>query len=106
VPRDRAHAGVVKDTPRMVVFGTANWVSDEGLNGNQANLRADLFSSCISWLREKASVGITIPPKTRKEYVLNVKTPEAISRMHFLPLGLMVLAVIGLGTGVWVVRRR
>jgi hypothetical protein len=104
-PRDMAHAGVTKDTPRMVVFGTASWISDDSLVGAQNAVRTDLFNSCVSWLREKASIGQEIPPKKRKEYDLGV-TQEQTDRLKWLPLGLLMLGIIGMGTGVWVVRRR
>ncbi len=47
-----------KETPRMVVFGDAGWVSNEALGapGNANNY--DLFASCLSWLRERPEVGV------------------------------------------------
>ncbi|MFO0925595.1 MAG: Gldg family protein [Gemmataceae bacterium] len=104
-PRDAAHAAMFKDTPRMVVFGAANWVTDDALAGGLGLQRIDLFNSCVAWLREKSSIGKTIEGKKRKEYELNVLQQDA-GRLTYLPLGLMVLGIIGLGTGVWVVRRR
>jgi hypothetical protein len=104
-PRDAAHAGMLKDTPRMVVFGNAGWITEESLAGGRGTLRMDLFNSCISWLREKSSIGQVIPPKKRKEYELGIPPQEA-NKLKYLPLALMMLGIIGLGTGVWVVRRR
>jgi hypothetical protein len=104
-PRDMAHAGLTKDTPRMVVFGSAGWISEESLVGGRGVSRMDLFNSCISWLREKASIGQVIPAKKRKEYDLNIP-PQDTDRLKWLPLSLMLLGIVGLGTGVWVVRRR
>jgi hypothetical protein len=106
LPRDRAHASLVKETPRLVVFGNADWVDDQALRGAKGQANYDLFTSCLSWLRERPTVGkTTIGPKERKVYDLNV--PEtARDRLLYLPLGLMVLAVLGIGCGVWVVRRR
>jgi hypothetical protein len=105
MPRDAAHSSQLKDTPRMVVFGSAGWVSDEGLEGGRGTLRADLFNSCVSWLREKSSVGAKIESKKRKEYDLII-APQDTGKVMYLPLGLLLLGVVGLGTGVWVVRRR
>jgi hypothetical protein len=67
----------------------------------------DLFRSCVSWLRGSPDIGKGNPDeqKRRKEYQLNV-APDNINRLKYLPLLLMILAVIALGTGVWVVRRR
>jgi hypothetical protein len=45
------------------------------------------------------------PGIKRKFYDLNV-TPDKVSRLKYLPVVLMTLVVIALGTGVWVVRRR
>jgi hypothetical protein len=105
MPRDAAHSSQLKDTPRMVVFGSSGWVSDESLEGGGGAVRMDLFSSCVSWLREKSSVGVKIEGKKRKEYDLNI-APQDTGKVMYLPLGLLLLGVVGLGTGVWVVRRR
>jgi hypothetical protein len=107
VPQDAAHAGVTKETtPRMVVFGNAAWLSDESLRQRgDGSSRLDLFNSCVSWLREKASIGQRIPPKERKEYDSGIPPQEAL-RLSLLPPALLLLGVVGLGTGVWVVRRR
>ena len=102
-PRDMAHSSLLKETPRMVVFGSADWINDEALNSRGAS-RMDLFNSCISWMREKASIGTTIPAKKRKEYEWNIPQQD-MRRLVWLPLGLMILGVVGLGAGVWVVRR-
>lgn len=105
MPRDMAHAGLQKDTPRMVVFGTAGWLANDVLEGARGRVNVDLFNSCVSWLREKSSLGVTIEGKKRKEYDPNLQSPDA-GRLLYLPLGLLLLGVVGLGTGVWVVRRR
>ena len=108
MPRDAAHAGAgkEKETPRMIVFGSASWLSDENLSGRQGTTGTELILSCISWLRDKsATTGITVEAKKRKEYKLGIE-PQGINRLKFLPSVLMMLAVLVLGTGVWIVRRR
>ncbi|MFO0877327.1 MAG: Gldg family protein [Gemmataceae bacterium] len=105
MPRDKDHSSQLKETPRMVVFGSSHWITDEGLQGGLGTLRQDLFQSCMSWLREKSSIGQKIEAKKRKEYEPNI-APQDAGKVMFLPLGLLLLGVIGLGTGVWVVRRR
>jgi hypothetical protein len=99
---------------RMVVFGDATWVSNAfmaagGREGGSARARnhLDLFTSSVNWLRGRADLG---PggwgeTKTRKEVVLNVKQDDVL-RVLMLPGALMILAIFGLGIGVWVVRRR
>jgi hypothetical protein len=106
MPRDAIHGGGGQDTPRMVVFGTSSWITDTGLSGRQGTLRTDLFNSCVSWLREEKALGTgDVPDKTRKEYELNVQ-PANFWRLVLLPMALMLMTVVALGTGVWVVRRR
>jgi hypothetical protein len=107
MPNDPQHAALRqgKGQPRMVVFGDAGWVSSGALGRPENQLNYDLFASCLSWLRERPNIGKVAEDKERKEYALTVPA-AAISRIEFLPLGLMALAVIGVGLGVWVVRRR
>jgi hypothetical protein len=108
VPNDFAHAGVDKDsTPRLVVFGSADWIKDDALNSGEGSTRMDLMNSCISWLRKKAAIGGKPPieGKERVKYQPNI-APQDLNRLLFLPLAMMLLAVVALGTGVWVVRRR
>jgi hypothetical protein len=104
MPDDAAHGGG-KEQPLMAVFGTASWVNDEGLSGRTGALRADLFSSTLSWLRGQGEMGKFVEDKTNQEYELTVP-PQNMARLKWLPLVLMVLTVAGLGIGVWVVRRR
>ena len=104
-PRDMAHAAINQETPRLVVFGSADWIKDDALNSGEGSTRVDLFNSCISWLREKGTMGETIKGKERVKYQPNI-APQDLNRLLFLPLAMMLLAVVALGTGVWVVRRR
>jgi hypothetical protein len=105
LPRDAAHAGVAKESSFMVVFGNSEWITDTALTANSVNY--DLFTSCLTWLRGGTGVGksATDKGKTREVYNLNVPK-ENIVRLAYLPLGLILLGVVGLGCGVWVVRRR
>jgi hypothetical protein len=91
--------------PRLVVFGDSamacNNLMTERAGG--AGVYYDLLASTIAWLREKPT-GIGIEPKKSDFYALN---PEVnVGRMVWLPALLMVVTVVGLGTGVWVVRRK
>jgi hypothetical protein len=86
--------------PRLVVFGDARFAS------NSVSMDApyyDFITSCIEWLAERPA-NIGIKPKESSTFVLPGNVDY--SRMTWLPLALMVLAVVGAGTGVWVVRRR
>jgi hypothetical protein len=107
LPDVPGHEGINtgKGQPRMVVFGDAGWVSNDALNQRESQLNYDLFVSCLSWLRERPNIGKVAEDKERKEYSLTVPN-AAIARIEWLPLGLLLLTVVGVGCGVWVVRRR
>ncbi|HLN29288.1 MAG TPA: Gldg family protein [Gemmataceae bacterium] len=92
-----------EEKPRMIVIGSSASLRNSLSRANLFRSFYDFFASGISWLRERPS-NIGIEAKNRDLYVLN---PSAnFSRMIWLPALLMVVGVIGLGTGVWVVRRR
>jgi hypothetical protein len=88
--------------PRLVVFGDATFACNAAVR--QGNLMgADFLASSLAWLRERPEA-IGIPPKKRGEY--QMKPDTNVGRMVSLPFVLMSCGVIGLGLGVWVVRRR
>lgn len=91
------------EKPRMLVFGDATWVGNRLMSPRANPTYHDLFASSLAWLREKpASIGIEA--KKRDTYSLS---PDAnVSRMVWLPAIFMFVGIIGLGAGVWVVRRR
>ena len=88
--------------PLMMVFGDASWVSNKGLS--QSNL--NLFVSCLSWLRERSDIGATAEATPIREFQLSGLDANDTNRLLYLPAELMILAIITLGIGVWVVRRR
>jgi hypothetical protein len=93
--------------PRLLVFGAARWASNypQGLPGLSPEDNKDLFVSSLEWLVERRLPSIGISPKRSNFYRLRV--PEgAFGRMAWLPASIMILGIVGLGMGVWVVRRR
>ncbi len=100
VPGDPAHSRLQK--PRMVVFGSSTWLQDESLTRWPANF--DLFDNSLSWARERPTVGEGVDP-IRKPYEINI-VKERFWSLILLPPLLLMLGVIGIGCGVWVVRRR
>jgi hypothetical protein len=97
-------------TPRMIVIGNARFASDAALAGGAAreaagggNLYYELFANGLAWLRERPS-SIGISPKERNIY--KMKEGTNVDRMVTAPFVLMALGIVGLGLGVWVVRRR
>jgi len=108
LPNIPGHEGMQsKDSvPRMVVFGDAGWITDEALRDIR---NAQLFSSCIAWLRGRHNIGVEEKSDgtERKEYTLAyVRTPVMISRLRWTTVGMILLSIVCLGGGIWVVRRR
>jgi hypothetical protein len=92
--------------PRLIVFGDASWVTNRIINSQLGAYNYDLFSNCLSWLRERPDIGTEYAEgKIRPEYTLNAP-PDVVSRLRWLPMGLMMLGLVGMGGAVWVVRRR
>jgi hypothetical protein len=94
----------MKQEPRLVVFGDASWVANQGIS-RQNSGRFELFVSVLNWLRESPEIGKMADEKERKFYTLGA-TPEGIVRLEWLPGFLICLTIIGLGGGIWIVRRR
>jgi hypothetical protein len=94
-----------EQTPRLVVFGDATFASNRFMAERFDSMSYfPLFTSTLAWLRERPS-SVGVPPKTRNTFTLNV-SDDVAQRTRWLPTVLMFVGVIGLGTGVWVIRRR
>jgi hypothetical protein len=91
-----------KQEPRLVVFGDASWVANQEIS-RSGNF--DLMYGTLNWLRERPEIGQMAEPKERKFFNLTA-SPEGITRLEWLPGFLICLAIIGLGGGIWLVRRR
>jgi hypothetical protein len=91
--------------PRLIAIGNAAFASDQNLGGPQgaSSPLFDLITSSLAWLRERPN-SIGLDPKDRDRYRLEPTTN--ILRLVFLPSGLMLMMIVGMGVGVWVVRRR
>ncbi len=88
--------------PRMVVFGDARFASNRFVNTTAPYY--DFLTSSIEWLAERPG-NIGIRPRESTSFALQ---PENVNkaRLLWLPLALILLAIVGMGLGVWVVRRR
>jgi hypothetical protein len=103
---DRPDQRPPEQKPRLVVIGNADFVSDatfDRARGQLGDLYYTLCAGSLAWLREKPQ-SIGIPPRTRKFYQMNADTH--LARMFLLPTGLMGMCIVGLGLGIWIVRRR
>src|SRR5262249_54797325 len=73
-----------EQTPRLLVFGDATWITNEGLS--RGRLQYSLFYSCLSWMRERPDIGETIPPTQTTEFQLpETVTKESKARLLALP---------------------
>lgn len=108
MPQDFAHANLSQEgEPRLVVVGDARWIADPLFGTRFGTAHGDLFASCLSWLRGQSDIG-SGPEDTDKERVAYQPSiaPGSGLRVLFLPGFLLILAVVTMGLGVWVVRRR
>lgn len=92
-----------KQVPRMLVFGDATWVSNRPMN---QTVFYDLFTGCLGWLRDRPDT-TKLEAKERKAYTLSPKdVGQFAAQVLYLPLALLAVGIVGLGAGVWMVRRR
>lgn len=89
-------------TPRLIVYGQAAMASNEFIEKGRG-FYYEIIANSLDWLRGRPQ-SIGIEPKARSVFTLE---PDAnVGRIVLLPTGLMILGVIGLGAGVWAVRRQ
>lgn len=89
---------------RVAVFGNSIFVTDAQVQGNTTPKMFELFGGTIDWLRERPAIA---PGSAGKEYKYFVMPPTVDeTRILWLPLGLALFTVIGIGAGVWVIRRK
>jgi hypothetical protein len=89
--------------PVLAVFGNAKMASNVYMEKGRRNSVYDLFSSTLSWLRERPE-SIGVAPKKYNNFKLKEGTD--FNLLLILPALLMFIGIIGLGTGVWITRRR
>jgi hypothetical protein len=98
-----AVAATEGESNRAVVIGSADFFADPTGRGQTSNVPAEFFANVVDWLRDRPAAA-AVAHKTYGEYT-PTRTTETF-RLYFLPVGLTVLAVVALGAGVWVVRRK
>jgi hypothetical protein len=89
--------------PRLVVFGDTTFISNPLASADSGTQNFSLFASTLDWLAERPT-SIGLDPRPLAVYSLD--PAYSASRMVLLPGVLAVVTVLGLGLGVWVVRRR
>lgn len=105
-----AGVGTVKESfkPRLVVFGDAEMISNLGLLQGRAeagDLPYAWTASALEWVAEKKGGQVGPRPREATSYTINPQKVD-VDRLRYLPGWLMMLGIVGLGAGIWVVRRR
>jgi hypothetical protein len=91
------------DNPRLVVIGDASFASNFYLV-QLGSLYYSLFENSLEWLVGRPE-SLGIHPQKSDRYTPNLAAINP-SRLVLLPGCLVLLGIVGLGTGIWVVRRR
>lgn len=93
---------------RMVVFANGEMFSNDAPRprGGGTPPTHELMSASIDWLRDRAVIAPGVDAKPYSTFQLPPAETLNETRLVYLPLGLAMLAVAGLGAGVWVIRRK
>jgi hypothetical protein len=90
-------------TPRLAVFGTSSVASNYFTSEKRPSYEYELVANTFDWLREKPQ-SIGIESKNRDMFTLDHSVNTL--RLVLLPPALMLLAIIALGTSIWLIRRQ
>jgi hypothetical protein len=86
--------------PRMVVFGDVDFIMNDD---RMLGAYYEVVSSSLEWMAER---GGYIGPRPREVGTYAAPKDADRARLFVYPLLLMLLCIAGLGTGLWLVRRR
>jgi len=103
-PRPIALFASEGETSRAAVFGQGYFIADVVARGSGTPKSFELLGGTIDWLRDRPTVAPGSGGKAYVDYRIN-PTMDPV-RLYWLPLGFTVCAVLGIGAGVWAVRRR
>jgi hypothetical protein len=89
--------------PKLAAFGNTSFVGNREVGERSGTQNFSLFASLLDWLAERpTSIGI----EPRNLSVYSLEPTVRFSNLIFLPGLLAAVTILGLGLGVWVVRRR
>jgi hypothetical protein len=104
------------DRPRAMVLGDYSIIHDEiqlGQEDPRKDTYYNYFRTSLEWLAERKVIIGGIPPRESRTYTLEkdkVDKDRILTfgppRVVWLPLGLVIVALAGMGAGLWVVRRK
>ena len=91
------------ERPRMVVVGDTEFITNLDIaRSPSAATNYSFVVSALEWMGERESIG-ALP---KESPIFTLQADVNTWQMIYLPLWLMLLAMSGLGIGVWIVRRR
>lgn len=90
------------DAGRMVVIGNSDMVTDAAADLSEGGF--ELVGAAVDWLRDRPA--LTYDVQTKKYQKFTFPADADPNRGLWLPLVIGMVAVLGLGSAVWVVRRR
>jgi hypothetical protein len=102
-PPGRQQQAPTSFKPYLVVFGDADFLNDENLFGRGREVNYQLFLNTISWIRGRAELASDAPIRVRSSYTMKVPADQV---PVWTPGFLILVAVIGAGVGVALLRRR
>jgi hypothetical protein len=91
--------------PRMVVFGDTEFISNLDMMMGARTDAYGLFVSSLEWMAERPGI-IGTEAKASESVEMPALVALNPTPVHAVPAWLMFLSIIGLGGGVWLVRRR
>lgn len=86
--------------PRMVVFGDAEFLSNEDLPVFETNY--DVIASSIEWMSERGFIG----PRPKESSTYSFGPNADLNSMLWGALWTMLILIVMLGIGVWLARRK
>lgn len=103
-PQPVAVAVTYQQKPRLVVIGDSWFASNP--NVNRSGAYYDFIRSSMDWLVDRPVPVLGIAPKESGTVMVRSTDATHSERMIWLPLGLIMLLILGAGAGVWELRRR
>jgi hypothetical protein len=91
--------------PKLVVVGASSLASNELVHPRMGTVNADFVASSLDWLADTKVQG-GLPAKTVAIFTLPPEAKNSVLQLVMLPSLMIMIGIIGTGTGVWLVRRR
>jgi hypothetical protein len=91
--------------PRLVVCGDATWIANREMREGTNYGNWELFTSFVSYLRERPDIGKKAEPKKRTFFTLT-PSEEVTAHLWWLPAMVMVVGIMCLGGSILFIRRR